>query len=658
MKAGNIRNRVMAMVIALCMVTETAGCTVGWDADPSASENNIAPGQNTSGKIDDNGQAIRDFDEFVNAEWNRTQAEKGRDVVYAWDDMEEEFTGYLYNRLANTNPQTLPPEEGLYKVVTFYDQLFDNTDAEMRLETMKAYLMQIENVRTLDDLYDLYRDESYAVTNDILRYRVVIDDGSNVNLYWDPHEPWAKNGRPSETAGGKLFYGILEDLGYSEARAKSIAENAMTVADKITECRQKMDASNQLYCMRRNRFEQEGVMVPVIDILGDQYAAFCPKGFNPNLDGIFATSDCFELLRELYRPENVEMLKDFYIASAIRYLGPVADMERYESICGEQADQNLTDTVMSWAQDLLVHEYYDIYIKSMTIVQCNTILDEIKGSARSVIDDTNWLSVHGKEQARSKILRMREFYGGDTAVNDFAEVQLTDNTVENYVSFMVNNDHFIKSMTAGKGEYREVFFIDDFSINAMYCPEYNAVIYNTGWLKYYQDAGCASEEENLAFAGYTMAHEIAHAYDCKGIDYTSKGERSPWMSDTESAIYRGKMQMIINFFDGREVGYGRKIDGNLIVNETFADLMAIECCMRILATKENPDYDAFFRTYAKVCAQYYSEKGMREAVEDVHLPAKERINLILGQFDEFYETYNIDEESPYYVKPDDRLRLF
>ena len=49
---------------------------------------------------------------------------------------------------------------------------------------------------------------------------------------------------------------------------------------------------------------------------------------------------------------------------------------------------------------------------------------------------------------------------------------------------------------------------------------------------------------------------------------------------------------------------------------------------------------------------------MREAVEDVHLPAKERINLILGQFDEFYETYNIDEESPYYVKPDDRLRLF
>ncbi len=38
-----------------------------------------------------------------------------------------------------------------------------------------------------------------------------------------------------------------------------------------------------------------------------------------------------------------------------------------------------------------------------------------------------------------------------------------------------------------------------------------------------------------------------------------------------------------------------------------------------------------------------------------HLPCKERINYILGQFDVFYETYGVDPESPYYVPEEKRL---
>ena len=86
--------------------------------------------------------------------------------------------------------------------------------------------------------------------------------------------------------------------------------------------------------------------------------------------------------------------------------------------------------------------------------------------------------------------------------------------------------------------------------------------------------------------------------------------------------------------------------------------MAVRCCLKILEQKENPDYDLFFRTYVRINAHYITEQGIDSAVADGHLIGKERVNHILGQFDKFYEVYDIDENSPYYVPEDKRLSVF
>lgn len=71
---------------------------------------------------------------------------------------------------------------------------------------------------------------------------------------------------------------------------------------------------------------------------------------------------------------------------------------------------------------------------------------------------------------------------------------------------------------------------------------------------------------------------------------------------------------------------------------------------------DDPDYDAFFRAYARGSACYYNDEGIKDMMEnDNHLPARERINFILAQFDEFYDTYDVDPESPYYVPEGERL---
>ena len=43
---------------------------------------------------------------------------------------------------------------------------------------------------------------------------------------------------------------------------------------------------------------------------------------------------------------------------------------------------------------------------------------------------------------------------------------------------------------------------------------------------------------------------------------------------------------------------------------------------------------------------------------DPHSPKKARVNGVLAQFEEFYETYNVEKGDKMYIKPEDRLVIW
>lgn len=205
-----------------------------------------------------------------------------------------------------------------------------------------------------------------------------------------------------------------------------------------------------------------------------------------------------------------------------------------------------------------------------------------------------------------------------------------------------------------------------FETNAYYVPRLNSIMVNSAWLSMYSDlkeqelqGDGLQYEETLAWLGTLLAHEIGHAYSpSAGFYYNFRGINLGWMTDRESDQYSEFIEGIIDFFNERDAEFGCKLDGEIVYDETFADLMSMGCCLRILDKKDTPDYDLFFRSYARLWAANYTKSMMEEAVKDWHLPGKERINYVLGQFDEFYDTYDVDPESPYYVAPENRLKGF
>ena len=659
-------SRGLAVLLSASMILSTAGCGGGAQGAESSAETETsitqtssqAPDQSSEGgsealpsqevqapvtaKIDDQGKPIWDFDEFVNAEWKaENQGDESNTHTWELDDM---IADQVKELLEQANLDEMSPEDDFYKVVTFYRQLSDESTYDQRIKTIKAHLAPIEKVGKLDDLYKLYRDEEYSIYNALLYYTIGAD-GYGQNMTWVDPMGLTDHGTLDEQAECmERLLGYFNKIGYDQAKAKKKVENALKVDLMINNFKKSVENVGYWYYIGQDQLDQEKVGIPVISILSD-------LGALPEIEMYLGLLEGMAFLRDLYQPENVEILRDFYYCTALSFLS------RRTLTIMEEPDDAMA-LIMTYASDPLTKEYQKAYIADETIEDAKEMLEDIKKYERLVVADSEWLTIHGRELARRKILRITPFFGENGHLNELTEYVLTDNVVENVINLHKHNRNFSESQLADFYEDRSTFDGMMLQHNASYNAKLNSISIAIGYLSNPDCSKDAPYEVRLACLGETMAHEISHAYDPNGSYYDDTGYYDPWMKEEEMERYEERVQKIADFFDGMEVDYGEKLSGERVSAETFADLMAVEVCLRALAEREDADYDLFFRSYAKERASYYVKDDMDYIIGDTHLPGKERVNYILGQFDKFYEIYDIDENSPYFVPKEDRLPAF
>jgi putative endopeptidase len=78
-----------------------------------------------------------------------------------------------------------------------------------------------------------------------------------------------------------------------------------------------------------------------------------------------------------------------------------------------------------------------------------------------------------------------------------------------------------------------------------------------------------------------------------------------------------------------------------------------------LSQYENPDYQAFFKSYA-VIWRTTMKREMADYLSkvDVHSNSKIRVNRTVVNFAEFYEAFGINETDGMYVPPEERVGIW
>ncbi|MBQ3905301.1 MAG: hypothetical protein II743_00890 [Lachnospiraceae bacterium] len=634
------------------------------EIEESSSESTVASSEEAPRKSIKEGvekEYVWDFDELVNAEWVEQAKEEHPGGYTKYDGYFDLMYQHFYDILENTDLSTLSPDSALYKAIYIYREQKDPSSRDKKINaSIKARLDRIENAKSLEDLYELYADEEYCRYNRLMYIEVFNTEMGACVANLQPLTLMGDGETSFDEKQQSTLQLVLMRVGVSKNRANEIVKNAVAVDQKIISYYENRTSNNAVY-VTQDMLNNQKVTVPVIEILEKLNSIGDSKTF-------WGRKEYFGFLNEMYQEENLQLIKDHMLATVMLRLAPygadgITDMV-FTLIYGEGSNgfsSLLRFRMIDIAGDILAQEYDRRFVRDPAIdAEARAMLEDVKVAAKEAFVDFPWVFPYmGKDFMEKKVDALEVYCGANAAYNDLSDIVITDDPIDNITSFFISQDRFERSYLQKKLEDREMHGIDMFEANGYYASNINKIMLCSGWLSMYANLKTdgMKEEEKLAILGATLAHEVGHAFDPYNIFTDYRGVERDWIEDKEWEKYNSYIDAIIDYFNDKDAGYGCKINGEQIFAEAFADMMGIGICMNLLDKMENPDYDLFFKTYAANWASYETEGYVKYTTTyDTHLPCKFRINYILGQFDEFYDTYDVDEKSPYFVPEEQRLK--
>jgi putative endopeptidase len=111
------------------------------------------------------------------------------------------------------------------------------------------------------------------------------------------------------------------------------------------------------------------------------------------------------------------------------------------------------------------------------------------------------------------------------------------------------------------------------------------------------------------------------------------------------------------------------VNGELTLGENIGDLgglsVAYEAYRLSLGNDPAPVIDEltgdqrFFLGWSQIWRRLYREPELRRRlIVDPHSPSEYRVNGIVRNMDAWYDAFDIQAESPLYLKPEDRVRIW
>ena len=333
-------------------------------------------------------------------------------------------------------------------------------------------------------------------------------------------------------------------------------------------------------------------------------------------------------------------------------------------------DTQAVSAVMNDMTDYVSQLYMETYGNDETLADVRAMCEEIRDVFRARIEALDWMSDATKEMALRKLEAMDFYIGGPDASNaasalDEAAILAPEDGGSYFANAMAIRKAKLAadvqrgSMPVNVEQYVWQGIGGTIADNWVYAPEVNAVILPMAGLQAPVYDPIASEEENLATLGITIAHEITHAFDNDGANYDETGNLSNWWTDADRAQFDALCEEVVAYYDGWECAPGIATDGGLTLIENIADLGAMSCLMDIAATQPDFDYKAFFEKMARMFVDTDSREWLAYlTVTDSHSFGGVRVNRLLSSCDAFYDTYDVQPGDGMYVAPEDRVGIW
>ena len=387
-------------------------------------------------------------------------------------------------------------------------------------------------------------------------------------------------------------------------------------------------------------------------------------------------------ISSLYKASNLKLIKDFYAVHTVMEMATLLDRESYELYTSagmddaKEVDEGDTreNTSDDKELDILLNDFTYVYMtepldavyvsRYCTPEQKEELTDLVKKAIAvyvDMIDTEEWLSKEAREATKEKLNAMKLYILYPDEYPSYADVEFDeDDTLPEMIAKL--NIHKQKQSAGEVGQpVVNGFDMSTTTMNAFYNPFNNSVNILAGITapEHVYDPDDPIEVR-LGGLGAIIGHEISHGFDDNGVKYDKDGNEETWWGIRDITAYTQRAVKLQNYYSALvPIRGGKQYSGSIVSGEAIADLGGIKCMLAIAKTIDDFDYDLFFRSYAYTWRDIGNYDAAKTRVQsDEHPLAFLRVNVVLQQYDEFYETYDIKPGDGMYIDTDKRINVW
>ncbi|MCT1585486.1 M13 family metallopeptidase [Corynebacterium sanguinis] len=305
---------------------------------------------------------------------------------------------------------------------------------------------------------------------------------------------------------------------------------------------------------------------------------------------------------------------------------------------------------------------------------------------RDRISQLEWMSEETRTRALEKLAQFSSKIGYPDKWRSFEELEfdpsgaaLVDN-VRTGAAF----EHDFHVAKLGKPANRDQWVTTPQTVNAFYNPVVNDITFPAAILQPPFFDPKADAAENFGAIGAVIGHEIGHGFDDQGSRYDGLGNLNSWWTDADRERFEELTSKLVKQFDGLvpSVLQGREgvsgVKGDFTLGENIGDLgglgIAVVAYKMYLAEHGLDDgpalafddldgeftgFQRLFLAWARVWrSKVRPEMAAQLLAIDPHSPNEFRCNVIAGNIAEFYEAFDVPQDSAVWVAPNDRVQIW
>ena len=317
-------------------------------------------------------------------------------------------------------------------------------------------------------------------------------------------------------------------------------------------------------------------------------------------------------------------------------------------------------------------EYVKVYFPEENKKRMLDLVHNLQKSLSQRIDGLDWMSDETKVKAQEKLAAFTIKIGYPDKWKDYSKLEIDPSetfyaNLQRAARFEIND----ALDELGKPVDRDKWYMNPQTVNAYYNPTTNEICFPAGILQPPFFDMSADDAFNYGAIGVVIGHEMTHGFDDQGAQFDKEGNLNNWWSEEDKAKFDAQTAALADYFSSFEVAPGVHANGKFTLGENIADhgglQVSFNALKNILAEgKFNGECDGefspeqrFFLAYANVWANNIRpEEILVRTKSDPHSLGRYRVNGALPQIGAWYEAWEVTEESPMYVAPENRVHIW